>query len=201
MKKVLKTTFACLLAGAALNLHADWTPLRLSLYVESYYDADLSFPDHRKYDSVCGLSLGLINCDDYLDGIQIAGIGNRLTWGDYDKNYYTGDIYCVKQSSGIQIACVFNIAEGHEMTGFQIAGIYNEILVMNGVQIGMVNYCENLSGIQFGLVNISGETKGFQIGVFNRAEFGKPIVQIGLWNQITDPTATFPFMPIVNARF
>ena len=51
------------------------------------------------------------------------------------------------------------------------------------VQIGFVNYAQQVGGLQFGFVNATKKLEGLQVGLINYAENG-----------------VFPVLPIVNFR-
>ena len=100
-----------------------------------------------------------------------------LDFGAFSRNteYFYGavfnllGVYNDKNAAGFNGTCLFHYT-GWNFSGFSFAGIYNEVfhrikgvqagIVSNyarqvsGLQISLINYCEDLNGVQFGLVNI-----------------------------------------------
>lgn len=121
--------------------------------------------------AVKGLQIaGLGNTADYLYGVQIGGFGNGVTF----------DVI------GIQVSLFGNSAR--KVTGVQITGFSNDNYlkdsIVNGVQVGALNYSAHVNGVQIGLYNACKTMTGVQIGLINTIENGR-----------------FPILPIVNAQF
>ncbi len=67
-----------------------------------------------------------------------------------------------------------------------------------GLEVGGVNWHNEMTGLQIGLVNVTGHLRGVQVGVVNTTRHAHG-VQIGVVNVIAD--SDLPFFPIVNASF
>jgi len=104
------------------------------------------------------------------------------------------------------------------MTGFIFDFLVNKTDDAIGVQMAMITITTNITGLQLGLINVNNQdVYGAQIGLFNNAENVKGFqfgfvnlttdiygVQIGFINYIkqgTFPSANFPAMIIINAKF
>lgn len=135
-----------------------------------------------------GVSLaGILNLStDNFKGVQLAGILNASA-GKL-KGVQTSLISNVGiDVTGIQSSMVCNIA-ADKVTGLQLAGIANATMnadkafqlssltnicldTMNGVQLSLGNYAENVKGTQIGLVNLAtGKVNGWQIGFVNHSK-------------------------------
>lgn len=128
---------------------------------------------------VVGLSLGVFNCLDSMDGLQI-GFNNagtqwqtRYGWTHYSSPSASWSSYGPVTTSapmegkmrGVQIGFLNN-NEG-DVVGFQLAlGNMAEGNV-NGMQLGLVNGAKQLSGLQIGIVNGVEHLAGVQVGVLN----------------------------------
>lgn len=112
---------------------------------------------------------GVINNNDSItDGIQISGV--------YQKTHIL---------RGLQIGGLYNHAV--KATGGQISGLLNTVdSATTFLQIaGLYNHAANIKGIQIsGLVNTCDTLEGLQIGIFNRANYVKKGLSIGLINYV-----------------
>jgi len=112
---------------------------------------------------------GVINNNDSItDGIQISGV--------YQKTHTL---------RGLQIGGLYNRAVN--VTGGQISGLLNTVdSATTFLQIaGLYNHASNIKGIQIsGLVNTCDTLEGLQIGIFNRANYVKRGLSIGLINYV-----------------
>lgn len=117
-------------------------------------------------------------------GVQIAGVINNND----------------SITDGLQISGVYQ--KTHTLHGLQIGGLYNRAAVASGGQIsgllntvdsattflqiaGLYNHGANISGVQIsGLVNTCDTLTGLQIGIFNRANYVKKGLSIGLINYV-----------------
>lgn len=112
---------------------------------------------------------GVINNNDSItDGIQISGI--------YQKTHTL---------RGLQISGLYNRAV--KVTGGQISGLLNTVdSATTFLQIaGLYNHAANIRGVQIsGLVNTCDTLEGLQIGIFNRANYVKKGLAIGLINYV-----------------
>lgn len=122
-----------------------------------------------------------------------------------------------------------NIVDGN-MTGIELAGIYNRIgssdgaiqaaCIMNyvkhdfcGVELGLANRVGgDMQGLQAGAVNLTGDGAGIQLGIINSAERFSGL-QVGLVNYAYQlegvqigafnviEDSNIPFLPLINAAF
>ena len=162
-----------LLPGVGIPTSGDWSVAGLRI--------DILAGRHR---DVWGLDVGLVGNEVSvnLEGIQVAGIFNRIGRSD----------------GAVQIAGIVNRCEG-DFSGLQAAGIDNWTDgAVDGLQVALVNRAAVLSGLQIGLYNSTDNGSGVQIGLINSARSFDG-VQIGVFNVIRE--STLPFLPIVNFAF
>lgn len=135
-----------------------------------------------------GLSMaGILNLStDNLKGVQIAGVLNASA--RELKGVQTSLLSNVGMNiTGIQWSMICNIA-AQKISGLQLAGVANVAMntrknlqvssltnicldTMNGVQLSLGNYAENVKGAQIGLLNLStGKVNGWQIGIVNHSK-------------------------------
>jgi len=69
-------------------------------------------------------------------GLQLSGLANT-TIGDY---------------SGTQLAGLLNVGS-RNVTGTQVSGFFNYARRMNGLQLGVFNYCDTTSGVSVGFLS------------------------------------------------
>lgn len=134
------------------------------------------------------------------DTIDIVGL--RLTaWGKCHD--ITGLDLSIggteaQNAYGLQIALVRN--KVHDVAGAaQITLGANSATELSGIQLGLLwNEALVMRGLQAGLVNIAGDVRGLQIGLLNTTDiiYG---YQIGLINVIKG--SKVPFLPIINFQF
>ena len=86
-------------------------------------------------------------------------------------------------SQGVQFGFVSLVDS--DFTGLQDNAVSITKGNFEGLQLGIVNYANQMNGVQFGLVNYAVNMKGLQIGLVN-------IIRQG---------GTFPVFPIVNWAF
>lgn len=133
--------------------------------------------DHAGGIQLAGL-LNVVGGD--LKGIQIAGIGNSsgnstLT---YSEGVQLAGLYNVSKRSigGAQISGLFNYTDG-ALSGLQL-GLINKAHLMYGnhtlpptsaqsLQVGLLNFSQDMDGIQIGLINFGKRALGTQIGLIN----------------------------------
>lgn len=99
-------------------------------------------------------------------GLQIALLRNRVH-----------DV-----AGAAQVTLGANIAT--ELTGVQIGLLWNEALIMRGVQLGAVNVAGDARGLQVGLLNTTETIYGYQLGLINVIKGSR-----------------VPFFPIINFQF
>ncbi len=109
-------------------------------------------------------------------GLQVAGIGNTVN--QHLSGVQFAGLYNIAYSSvvGIQISLLANITKG-SLYGMQLGLINaNSLMVgrntkpparINSMQIGLLNFSNQMTGIQIGLVNYAKEMGGIQIGLIN----------------------------------
>jgi hypothetical protein len=120
-------------------------------------------------------------------GLQTAGVINT-TDGNTTGIQVAGIYQSTHNLNGLQLAGIYNAASkvtGGQFSGIvnrvdsastllQIAGIYNQASHMKGIQIsGLINTCDTLQGLQFGLYNRANYVKnGMMVGLFNYVKGG-----------------------------
>ena len=67
---------------------------------------------------------------------------------------FAGIVCEAENSRGVQVAGGWNRVTGR-MEGMQVSVFYNRAALMNGVQFGLYNACDQLQGFQIGLINRS----------------------------------------------
>ena len=102
-------------------------------------------------DTVNGISLGLFDGADTLNGLQLAPIAIAL------------------DARGVQLG-LFNWCD--DLHGVQIGFVNNGTYLgshshVHGVQIGFLNVVQSLCGVQIGFANVTQSLYGVQIGVAN----------------------------------
>lgn len=144
---------------------------------------------------------GVVNAvSENVTGTQISGVLNTVK-GNVKGIQIAGVINNNDSiTDGIQISGVYQ--KTHTIRGLQIGGLYNRAVKVKGGQIsgllntvdsataflqiaGLYNHAANIKGVQIsGLVNTCDTLTGLQIGVFNRANFVKKGLSIGLINYV-----------------
>lgn len=105
-----------------------------------------------------------------LNGVQLSllsNVGARITGV---QSSFISNI-AAEQMNGLQFAGVANIAYTLDR-GMQFSSLANVCLDnMNGVQMALGNYAENVEGTQIGLLNLStGKVNGWQVGIVNHSK-------------------------------
>lgn len=144
---------------------------------------------------------GVVNAvSEDVVGTQISGVMNAVK-GNVKGVQIAGVINNNDSiTAGIQISGVYQ--NTHILRGLQIGGLYNRAVKATGGQIsgllntvdsattflqiaGLYNHGANIKGIQIsGLVNTCDTLEGLQIGIFNRANYVKKGLSIGLINYV-----------------
>ena len=167
-------------AGVQLSLLMNGNQVLMPPRTEHYKD----YYDWFDANEFAGMQIApLYNVASCLEGVQIAGLGNR------------SDGY---RTDGLQLALGLNISR--RMRGVQAAlGGNKAEESLSGVQLGLFNLAEGeLRGVQIGLINNAEDVRGLQIGAVNLARHLEG-VQIGLLNYAGD--AAVPCLPLLNAHF
>ena len=109
-------------------------------------------------------------------GFQAAVIGNTATTV---SGIQGAAIYNIGQDiAGVQGAGSFNIAR--DVNGVQAAGIFNAAGDLSGLQAaGILNIAKHVRGCQFGLVNLSDDMDGIALGLVNYCRNG--IHELASW--------------------
>lgn len=119
-----------------------------------------------------GLALsGIMNVSaQELNGVQVAFLSNLGTDLTGLQSSFISNI-AAERIRGVQLAGVANIAVNADKA-VQLSTLTNVCLDnMEGVQVALGNYAENVKGAQIGLLNLStGVVDGWQIGVVNHSK-------------------------------
>jgi len=109
--------------------------------------------------TACGVAGGEIN------GMHINAIPLQVYPNSVNGLQVSGWASFAQQLNGCQIAGLASVTD--TMAGMQVSGILNFVEKEGeGIQIGLINYCEKLSGAQIGLINIAKENwLPFSIGI------------------------------------
>jgi len=127
-----------------------FAPLQIFPEVYNVYGLSLSLP-YGSNKKVYGLDLGIVNKEESLYGVGISA-------------FYTKSL---KNMYGLNLATAFNLSEGNDK-GVSIAGLYNEINTIHGVQMAtLCNQAKRVDGVQIGLFNYCHKLNGMQIGLLN----------------------------------
>lgn len=127
-----------------------FAPLQIFSENDNVYGLRLTLP-HGENDTLVGMDLGISNNLHNLYGISFAAFLSQRS-----ENMY-----------GMNVAGFFNISQGNDV-GLSMAGFYNEINKIEGVQTAILyNQAKVVNGVQLGLVNFCHDMKGAQIGIFN----------------------------------
>jgi hypothetical protein len=88
-----------------------------------------------------------------MNGVQVAGLGN-VTIGD-SKGVQVAGLGNVQVGDyrGSQFAGLSNIAT-KKISGSQVATFFNHAKIVQGTQIGLINYADTLGGVPIGLLSI-----------------------------------------------
>ena len=113
----------------------------------------------------------LINTSgDRLNGVQLSLLGNVGSDVVGVQSSVISNI-AASRVKGVQLAGVANIAFNVDKA-LQFSSLTNVCLDdMDGIQLALGNYAENVDGVQIGLVNIStGKVRGWQFGIVNHSK-------------------------------
>lgn len=112
--------------------------------------AQIGLVNSCREDSV-GMQLGVQNYAEHFRGFQI-GIGSVTIPFPMD---FPGVVLSLGPEK--RFGCSPG-ALAEDMSGIQLSILYNRAKVMNGLQVGFVNDCEDMTGIQIGAINIIRES-------------------------------------------
>jgi hypothetical protein len=130
----------------------------------------------RNNSSGIQISGGLNAIDGDFSGFQLAGIGNSS--GGTSRGFMLAGLYNMSDESvgGFQISSIFNYTN-EELSGVQLATVNKAIRMkgkkstpsvkQRGLQIGLLNFSEEMDGVQIGLINFGGAMRGKQIALIN----------------------------------
>ena len=130
-----------------------FNPIQLMPEDFDVYGLRLTFP-YGVNNSVYGLDMGVWNTlSGDLNGIGFAALLSNCKGSVYGVN--TGGVlsYIKGDGVGLPLAGIINDIDG-TARGLQASIAYNEAKKVEGVQLGIVNYCEDMDGVQLGIVNI-----------------------------------------------
>lgn len=133
--------------------------------------------------AICGLRMNLglpgwtsVYEDVYGIDVGLSGESIKETGGIAVNafNNTTRDFY------GIAIAGLWNRTLGNDSSALQIAPVFNFAEGLEGVQIGIFNRARELHGVQIGVYNLAVSGGGLQIGLWNdnSSGMGSPILGI-----------------------
>ncbi len=103
---------------------------------------------------------GGVNITKELSGLQLAGffggvnIADGKTVGIQVSGMVAGINYAGDVTGAQVSGLLLGVNVAKNVKGLQACVIYNQAESMQGLQIGLVNYCIELKGIQIGLVNV-----------------------------------------------
>jgi hypothetical protein len=73
----------------------------------------------------------------------------------------------INDMHGLNFSGAFNLSAGNDV-GLSIAGFYNNVQAINGLQTSLLlNKAKRVNGLQLGLFNYCEKMNGAQIGIFN----------------------------------
>jgi len=207
MNKSLAVTISglLLLAGAAGNCRAGWSPFKLQTTQEGWV-----WP--REIDTVAGLNLNISGETPQLYGVQM-GFKNG---GDTVAGVQMGIVYnyALDAFYGLQLSPARNFSDvqygiqlggwnvSNEARGLQIGWLRNQAGSGLGLMLAPVNISEaKMGGLQIGFVNkSSGDMSGIQIGAVNICRGTLKGIQLGFAN-LGGPNAVLPITIGLNAGF
>ncbi len=126
-----------------------------------------------------GISLGFINQHT----IQVTGLAAALSNSGggplRGAQLALSDNY-TSRAYGLQLAVGWN-RNATQMTGVQVAGLFNRTEELRGFQLAAINIASQASGAQVGVFNYADELDGIQFGLINIHRKGIPFLPIVNW--------------------
>jgi hypothetical protein len=132
-----------------------------------------------------------------VDGVQAAG-GAAWTREDM-RGVQTaiGAVWAKGRVSGIQAAVGLALARG-DLRGMQSAALNLGLARVDGVQLGMIQWAQQLRGVQMGGVNVIDSGQGMQVGLVSLAKGEVKGLQIGLVTYADEADAAIALIPITR---
>lgn len=88
----------------------------------------------------------------HAEGVQISGCSNLVTRSMNGVQVAGLSNVVIRDMEGVQVAGGWNISMGN-VKGIQISGLLNFARRVDGVQIGVFNYCDTISGVPVGFLS------------------------------------------------
>jgi len=169
-KLILGSDFFC--TGYGIGFKSDCS--------KKFYGIKLPFLYSPVYHSMNGFEINIWNAGNrteepengYFNGVAVAGFSVTSS-----NNF-----------SGVALAS-FLTSSGGDLNGFALSGVLTTAKQdMNGISIGAINIVQGTShGMQIGLINYTNNLKGIQLGLLNMIDDG--------------PGGGIPVMPLMNLKF
>lgn len=171
-------------ANAAVERPWAWSPIGLGLCAPvqiPFAASDVrGFRFGGLYGShadVCGLDVGLVECQESFVGCQVAAVGwtsgtatgLQLALASVDMAAFTGfQVAALNWNNADSLGVQFAVANANQsdFTGWA-AGALNASLNFTGFQLGVFNLADDLTGFQLGVVNATQRLSGLQVGLLN----------------------------------
>lgn len=181
MKKLTLALLACFsVVACAFATDAETSPALKRVETRTVETVPFAFSGSDTIDIV-GLRLGAWGKCHNITGLDLS-IG-----GTEAQNAYGLQIALLRNkvndvAGAVQITLGANIAT--ELTGVQLGLLWNEAVMVRGVQVGIANVANDVRGFQIGLLNTTDMIYGYQFGLINVIRGSK-----------------VPFLPFINFQF
>jgi hypothetical protein len=86
------------------------------------------------------------------EGVQVSGFSNLVTGSMSGVQIAGFSNVALRNSDGVQVAGALNIVGG-DFKGVQVSGLLNFARRVDGIQIGVFNYCDTISGVPVGFLS------------------------------------------------
>ncbi len=123
-------------------------------------------------------------CGSSVQGVQFS-IGNNTSLGEFEGVQISAlSNVVLKNAKGMQAGALINFVEG-DFTGAQIASCANLCLEdLKAIQFAsVINYAKNNNGMQIGILNFCDSSSGISLGLFNRVKHGYHVFELS-YNEI-----------------
>ena len=127
-----------------------FAPLQIFSERDDVYGMRLSLP-YGSNATLKGFDFGIVNKLDSLCGVGITMLYSERANNMYGLNFSGAFNLSAGNDVGVSIAGFYNNVRG--IDGLQTALLLNKAKRVNGVQLGLFNYCEKMDGAQIGLFN------------------------------------------------
>lgn len=128
-----------------------FSPLQIFSETDDVYGLRLTLP-HGENNTLAGMDIGISNQLNNLYGISLAAFLSQRSGNMYGINFSGFFNLSKGDDIGLSMAGFYN--EVNRIEGVQTAFLYNKAKMVNGVQLGVVNYCRDMKGAQIGIINI-----------------------------------------------